>query len=220
MGGRPELDIAGLKWGRMTVERRLGPTGGKGVAWLARCACGAVVIKGAGLFRYSAEHDINRSCGCEMRELAAQAATTHGMSNHPMYRTWQGMRDRCTNEKADAYADYGGRGVRVCDRWMNSFEAFLQDMGPTYRDGLTLDRIENDGDYELLNCRWATQQEQTNNTRSNVHIDTPRGRMTIAEAARSYGVNYATLRSRLTRQKWSVPTALGLDDASRRRQRA
>jgi hypothetical protein len=89
----------------------------------------------------------------------------HGMEGTPTYRSWDAMKQRCTNLNNPHYADYGGRGISVCDRWLNSFKAFLEDMGEK-PDGLTLDRIDNDGDYTPANCRWATYSEQNLNKRS------------------------------------------------------
>lgn len=105
------------------------------------------------------------------------------------------MRQRCNNENHVRYADYGGRGIKVCPRWENSFENFWQDMGLTYQQGLTLERKENDSGYSKKNCYWATRQEQANNKRTTVWVDTPRGRMTRAQLARTLGVKFSMIRS-------------------------
>jgi len=103
---------------------------------------------------------LTTSCGCARKGINA----THGLSDHPLYVTWAGMIARTNNPKNQKYKYYGGRGIIVCDRWM-SVENFIADMYPTYIAGLTLDRIENDGNYEPGNCRWSTQSTQTKNTR-------------------------------------------------------
>lgn len=109
------------------------------------------------------------SCGCYHRELAAAVlpttSITHGMSRTPMYRIWCAMKARCTNPNNKRWMDYGGRGVRVCEQWANNFEAFAAYMGQR-PEGLTLDRINNDGHYEPGNVRWATHTEQASNRRT------------------------------------------------------
>lgn len=116
-------------------------------------------------------NDINRnkkgtkSCGCYHIKRATEANTTHDCANHPLYATWKGMKDRCQNPKTPKYKNYGGRGIQVCERWLD-IKNFIEDMYPSYQEGLTLDRIDVDGDYEPDNCRWATLNTQARNTRS------------------------------------------------------
>lgn len=102
------------------------------------------------------------SCGCGNRKALTNALTTHGLRKHRLYGTWIKMLDRCKNEKHIHYHRYGGRGITVCERW-HDIKNFLEDMSPTFKEGLTLDRINNDGNYEPSNCRWATRKEQRSN---------------------------------------------------------
>lgn len=125
----------------------------------------------------------------------------HGYSsrngNAPEYNTWQAMKARCNNPKHRAFQNYGGRGIRVCERWQNNFSNFMEDMGPKPTPDHTLERNNNDGLYEPSNCRWATQKEQMNNRRANHIVGVEGGQMCVAEAAVKLGINYSTLENRL-----------------------
>jgi hypothetical protein len=114
------------------------------------------------------------------------------MRGHPIYETWVGMRSRCRNPNVRSYRNYGGRGIRVCERW-HVFEKFRDDMLPTWQPGLTLDRINNALGYFPDNCRWATPKQQAMNTRANHLVATPWGKITLEEAAERSGLNYSTL---------------------------
>lgn len=137
------------------------------------------------------------SCGCAWCEATKKAATSHGKSKTRVYTSWQGMRDRCTNPSNAAYANYGGRGISVCERW-ESFENFFQDMGdpPPHR---SLDRINNDQGYSPHNCRWATRVEQNNNQRDNRLLTFEGKTQTLGQWAKAKGINRTTLASRLKR---------------------
>lgn len=128
-----------------------------------------------------------------------QGNPTHGhaRSTGPTceFRAWQAMLDRCYRAKSTHFSDYGGRGIVVCDRWRESYAAFYADMGPCAK-GLTLDRRDNDGNYEPTNCRWATRIEQANNKRNNLRVTIHGDAMTAPEAARKYKVSFWTLRRR------------------------
>ena len=124
------------------------------------------------------------------------AMLTHGLSKHPLHRVWQGMLSRCGNAEQVNWVHYGGRGIRVCARWM-TFENFYADMGPTWAPGLTIERGDNDGDYEPGNCRWATHAEQGRNRRNNVWYAGPDGqRLVAADLARVLGVTKGTIINR------------------------
>jgi hypothetical protein len=119
----------------------------------------------------------------------------HGLRKHPLYKTWVEMRYRCDNPKKHNYSYYGGRGIKVCDRW-RSFQFFLEDMGPR-PEGATLDRIDVNGDYEPSNCRWASKLEQANNARSNRKLVVNGEVIGLCQAAEKYGVLAGTIWFRL-----------------------
>lgn len=125
----------------------------------------------------------------------------------PEYSAWSSMKFRCQNPRATNYDDYGGRGIRVCDRWLNSFDNFLADMGPRPSREYSLDRINNSGNYEPSNCRWATMARQQRNKRSNHNVQFRGRTMTVTEAAELAGANIIRVRSRIKRG-WPIERAV------------
>jgi hypothetical protein len=164
-------DLTGCVFSRWTVVSYAGAGKSRASEWLCRCECGKEkTVAGSNLRR-----EKSRSCGCLSIELAKErrlknidrftgARLTHGMFNTPTWRSWASMIQRCTNPARENYRYYGGRGIKVCDRWRRSFESFLADMGER-PDGLTLERLENDGNYQPDNCVWASKSAQALNRR-------------------------------------------------------
>jgi hypothetical protein len=137
---------------------------------------------------------------------------THGLmyvngKRRPEYNTWHLMKKRCYNKNHPFYHAYGGRGISVCDRWINSFKNFFEDMGARPNATYSLDRIDNDGNYEPSNCKWSTRAEQINNTRSNIFLEHQGIRLTLGQWGKKLGINKSTLLSRL-RCGWGVDKML------------
>ena len=132
-----------------------------------------------------------------------------GLRGHRLYPIWSGMKDRCLNKNNKRYSSYGGRGIEVCKEWQQSFRAFLRwAMANGYEEGLSIDRIDNDGNYCPENCRWATAKEQANNKRWN-HLITYNGKtQTMKEWAEELGIKLSTLSQRINSYRWSDEKAL------------
>ena len=130
------------------------------------------------------------------------------MEKTRVYKIWQKMKQRCTNPKAPNYAEYGGRGISICQEWSDSFEAFFLDMGHPPSDDHSLDRRENDGNYTKANCRWATRSEQQRNKRNSRSITFQGETKNVVEWAELYGLHYTTLARRVFHLGWDVERAL------------
>lgn len=197
-------DAVGKKFGQLLILERIatGPKGG-GKKVRVKCDCGVEKITNGDSIIFGK----TISCGCRKAKRIGDHNRTHGMTRTPVYRSWLHMIWRCEKPSYHAYADYGGRGIRVCERWRESFEAFLEDMGDR-PDGCSLDRIDPDGDYEPSNCRWATKIEQANNCRNTRTVMFRGAEVPISLLARRYGMNRSILYSRVFVQGMDVEDAV------------
>lgn len=199
------IDLTGQRFGRLVAMKYIGRENGR-TLWQCKCDCGNESITG-----YSNLLSGNtRSCGCMEEEnrlsnmKKAIVERTKCVSNplefgvigeHPLHKIWSSMITRCYNPNRKSYKDYGGRGIKVCDRWKgdNGFENFIKDMGERPSPQHTLDRIDYNGDYTPENCRWATQKEQVNNQTKNVYLYIKGKRITAKMLCELLGINYNTM---------------------------
>lgn len=190
-------DLTGQKFYRLTVvAKHPDRSSSAKVQWSCVCECGTAVVTNTGALTSGN----TKSCGCQRADAARENGlkrATHGMSGTPEYKTWQSMRDRCQNPKAEQYSNYGERGIQVCERWNDSFENFYQDMGARPAPNLSIDRREVNGDYEPGNCRWADSKTQSNNRRTNKYHCFQGEMLTVSEVARRLDIPVATLSARL-----------------------
>ena len=182
------IDLTGQTFNRLTVIGYAGPDTTGRATWHCRCACGGEKIAKA--------HELKRgntaSCGClaqEQRQAAAQSRChDYSRANWPCeYRSWESMLARCTDSRNPGYANYGGRGITVCDRWMASFRSFAEDMGPAPSGG-SIERTDNNQGYSPENCRWATRKEQANNRRTNRLLTWQGKTQTVSQWAEELGL--------------------------------
>ncbi len=191
------LDLAGRYFGRLFV---VGFSHSKKASfWHTRCVCGTnKVIMGSSL-----SGGTTNSCGCLWRN----DKRTHGMVYSYAYVTWLGIKQRCYNPNNKGYKNYGGRGIIMCGRWLESFENFLSDMGERSK-GLTIERIDNNGNYEPNNCYYANAKQQCNNRRSNIWITSKGKTLTAAQWSKETGVDGATISSRIRNLGWDHEKAI------------
>lgn len=203
MGTNYKVDLTGQRFGRLVAVRHE-ITQGRKTFWLCRCDCGKDVLVGYG----DLKSENTKSCGCLRREKSADClrdkSTIHGMFGTRLYHIWDGMKARCENKKHIAYKNYGGRGITICDEWRNSFEAFYDwAMSHGYQENLTIDRIDNNGNYCPENCRWATTKEQASNKRNNHRITINGQTKTVSEWSKETGLSKDLIRYRV-KAGWPV----------------
>lgn len=193
-----KLKLTGLKFTKLTALESVGKNKHGQYMWKCVCDCGNIKIVGGS--RLVSKN--TQSCGC----LPSAVVKTHGMSKTKIWNTWIGIIQRCTDKKCTAYENYGGRGIKVCDRWKNSFENFYEDMGNVV-PGLSVDRIDNNGDYCKENCRWATPKQQARNTRKNIKYGFEGKKRTIKEISEITGVKDTNIYQRINKLGWTLNRA-------------
>ena len=198
------VDLTGQKFGRLTVIKRAENVKKK-TMWRCVCECGNEKIVEARSLKIGE----TRSCGCLHRDTIKITSATHGLSNTPLYRVYRHIKSRCYNKNDKSYKDYGGRGIGICEEWLEDFAKFYQwSLENGYQKGLEIDRIDNDKDYSPDNCRWTNRTVQANNRRTNRHL-TCRGKtLTVAEWSRISGVSQSLIWTRVYKLGWSVEDAI------------
>lgn len=203
-------NLTGMVFGRITVLEHAGKNWRGIHLWKCKCSCGNEKIIPGGNLR----NGITISCGCYYRQCLKTRLLKHGHSPSeggfsPEYRTWNHIKTRCHNPKSIGYQNYGGRGIRVCRRWRNSFILFLKDVGLKPSPFHSIDRINPNGNYEPGNCRWATAKEQANNKRNNRLITIDGKTLNLAQWVEKMGISRNVIRQRLERG-WDAKSAIML----------
>ena len=182
------IDLTGQTFGRLTVIERRGNQNAH-ATWLCSCSCGRMVVVASGSLR----HGTTLSCGCLHRDKQ----TTHGLSKTQLYSVWCSIKDKCKNITHESYINYGGRGISYCKEWEDFLPFYEWAINNGYKKGLTIDRIDVNGDYTPSNCRWVTMQAQQRNKRNNRLITYKGEAHCVSEWAEITGINRNTINSRL-----------------------
>lgn len=195
-------DLTGKQFGRWKVVKFSHTNTHRAACWECKCSCGNSKVVNSGCLI----EGTSKSCGCLKIDKAKEQNKTHDLSGSPEYRIWAGIKGRCNNPNNYSAKDYGLRGIELCDKW-NDFTNFYQDMGKRPSKSHTIERVDNDGNYELSNCVWATRLEQANNRRNNVFLTHNNKKQTISQWGRELGLPRQTISYRLKRG-WSVKAVL------------
>ena len=191
-------DLTGKKFGKLEVIG-VHDTGSRKTYYVCQCDCGNIKVVRADALISGA----TKSCGCikkEQDKINLSANHKHKMSGTRIYETWQDMKRRCYNKQNARYDRYGGRGITVCDEWLNNFQSFHDwAISNGYSDDLSIDRIDNDGNYEPSNCRWSTAKEQCNNRGSNINITIGNATKSLMCWCEIFNVDYKKVYARYKR---------------------
>ena len=204
---RTEKVKTGDRFSKLTVVAFVGVNRNRKREWLCKCECGNMVNVTTG--HLLSGH--STSCGCTRLQNSIKATkisnAKHGMKGTKEYKAWSEMKQRCINQNAQQYKNYGARGIKVCDRWLQSFENFYADMGKA-PDGFSIDRIDVNGDYCPENCRWASIREQQNNKRNTFFITFNGITKPLSYWSETLGIKPNTIHARIRYLHWSIEKAL------------
>ena len=204
--------LVGQKIDKLFVKKRIAKDKWS-VYWMTRCDCGENIVR-TGKYLLSKNLVVAKSCGCARTEWLKKrnksTASMNGLSSSTEYRIWQQVKTRCYNKNHVHYKSYGGRGISVCDEWLDKksgFFNFLKDLGKRPSIVHTLDRIDNNGNYSKENCRWATTEQQFNNRRNSRIYDIDGEKLSSSQIQRKFGINRNTLDSWLVRNRYDIKLA-------------
>lgn len=189
------INLTGKKFGRLLVDEEHGRTKNKQVLWKCVCDCGGIVY----LTTACLNSGNTKSCGCLHKEIVAKTFRKHYLKGTPEYTSWQLMKDRCCNVNNKTYQYYGGRGIKVCEQWLDSPEQFVKDMGTKPDKTYTIDRIDCNGNYEPSNCKWASKSEQSRNRNDSKTLTIDGIKKHLADWAADYGMPYLQVYKRIWR---------------------
>lgn len=198
-----KLDLTNQRFNKLVALEYSHKKGSK-VMWKCRCDCGNITYVSVSNLR------CNRviSCGCYKLEEFSKRFTKHNQRHTKLYEIWKSMKRRCFNSKNAAFHNYGGRGITVCDDWANDFSTFyVWSMQNGYSEGLSIDRIDNNGNYEPSNCRWVDKLTQANNTRANHFVSYNGQKLTVAQLSKKTNMPYQTLLHRINKG-WTIEKAI------------
>lgn len=203
MAKHNSLELSGKRFTRLVAVSRTERRRRGLVVWECVCDCGEIVH----VTSTNLNLGLTRSCGCYQKDMQREAITKHGRARTPEYRAWVDLKTRCTSSSNSRWEGYGGRGIKVCDRWLESFENFYADMGDRPSVKHSIDRIDNDGDYCPENCQWATPKEQYSNRSTNRYLTYQGRTLNVTEWSAEIGISREVLYNRLSKG-WSEERAL------------
>lgn len=196
------IDLTGQKFNYLTVEKRLENAIGGISVWLCKCDCGNYTkVRGSNL-----KNGAVKSCGC-LKHIPY--TKTHGMTHTRLYHLWNAMKNRCNNPKVQSYKRYGGRGISVCEQWEKSFISFYEwAINNGYSEDLSIDRIDNNGNYCPENCRWIPLKEQCNNRKTNIVFEYNGEKHNLMQWCKLLDLDYKFIHNRIYRLKWDFERAI------------
>lgn len=204
-------DLTGQRFGRLIVQKIVSH---KPIRWECKCDCGNTTI----VIADTLKRGETISCGCYRNECVRDRSIKHNESHTKLHQVWSGMKTRCNNPNFEFYKDYGGRGIKVCDEWQNDYIAFRDwALQNGYAEGLSIDRIDVNGNYEPSNCRWVTDKVQANNKTTNRFIEYKGETHTLQQWSEILGVSVGRLFHRLDKMGWSVEKTFETGDLRKKR---